>query len=115
MPSDFHRYLFAACFAEAHGKSPTLPDFPKELWPAHKSAHPDTGRSGNFADRFRVQVACKPSTTIMSQIAKDGHYYIHYDASQCCNPTVMEAARLQTFPDNYFFEGTRQHYTQDWQ
>lgn len=112
MQSDLHRYLFAACFTNVHGRSPTLPDFPEKLWPEHKNAH-KSGRSGNFTDRFRVQLPSKPSTTVMSHISKDGHYYIHYDPSQCRSLTVREAARLQTFPDNYFFEGPRtQQYTQ---
>lgn len=112
MQSDLHRYLFAACFAAEHGRSPSLPEFPEGLWPEHKNVH-KTRRSGNFSDRFRVQLASKPATTIMSHISKDGHYYIHYDPSQCRSLTVREAARLQTFPDNYFFEGPRtQQYIQ---
>jgi DNA (cytosine-5)-methyltransferase 1 len=112
MPSDLHRYMFASCFAQVRGKSPSLPEFPQQLWPEHKNVH-NAKLSGNFSDRFRVQMASRPATTIMSHIAKDGHYYIHYDPSQCRSLTVREAARLQTFPDNYFFEGTRtQQYTQ---
>lgn len=108
MNSDIHRYLFSSCFAEYFGKSPKMIEFPTRLLPKHKNA-----KSGDFSDRFRVQPANQPSTTITSHISKDGHYYIHYDPVQCRSLTVREAARLQTFPDNYFFEGCRtQQYIQ---
>ena len=108
MATDLHRYMFVSSFAQAHGSSPTLADFPRELLPEHKNV--DTGRKGQiFADRFRVQLPDSPSTTITSHISKDGHYYIHYDPAQCRSLTVREAARLQTFPDNYKFEGARTH------
>jgi DNA (cytosine-5)-methyltransferase 1 len=104
--SDLHRYFFAAVFAGEMGRSPLLEDFPEALLPAHKNVG-DALKETKFNDRFRVQLPHRPSTTIASHIAKDGHYYIHYDPSQCRSLTVREAARLQTFPDNYFFEGPR--------
>lgn len=112
MPSDLHRYIFASCFAEIVGRSPELSDFPVSLLPNHDNVSDALG-GGNFADRFRVQAKTRPSTTITSHIAKDGHYYIHYDPTQCRSLTVREAARLQTFPDNFFFCGARtDQYTQ---
>lgn len=104
---DLHRYMFASSFASIHGRSPTLKDFPRELYPKHKSATTALKTGNLFSDRFRVQVKNDTSTTIMSHISKDGHYYIHYDPAQCRSLTVREAARLQTFPDNYFFCGPR--------
>jgi DNA (cytosine-5)-methyltransferase 1 len=102
---DLHRYLFASCFAKVKGRSPRLSDFPEELLPNHKNVK--EGVAGKFADRFRVQLAGRPATTITSHIAKDGHYFIHHDPRQCRSLTVREAARIQTFPDNYFFVGPR--------
>ena len=104
--SDLERYLFASSFATVTGTSPMLSDFPTSLLPDHDNVEMALG-NGLFADRFRVQLARKPSTTITSHISKDGHYYIHYDPSQCRSLTVREAARLQTFPDDYFFCGPR--------
>lgn len=106
LTSDLHRYFFASVYAEVTGKSPTLRDFPTNLLPNHDNVK-DALTSSKFNDRFRVQVSGRPSTTVVSHISKDGHYYIHYDPTQCRSLTVREAARLQTFPDNYFFEGNR--------
>ncbi|MBL8909279.1 MAG: DNA cytosine methyltransferase [Archangium sp.] len=107
MSTDLHRYLFAASWAKHHKSSPSLMDFPKLLLPKHKNARATARGDGGFADRFRVQVAGRPSTTVTSHISKDGHYYIHPTADQCRSLTVREAARLQTFPDDYFFSGPR--------
>ena len=108
MDSDISRYAFVASFGEQLGRSPRLADFPDDLLPNHKNIG-----SNKFVDRFKVQLKNKPATTITSHISKDGHYYIHYDVSQCRSLTVREAARAQTFPDNYFFEGNRtQQYVQ---
>jgi DNA (cytosine-5)-methyltransferase 1 len=106
MGADLERYLFASAFASVNHHSPVLSAFPTQLLPAHKNVSRSLG-NGLFADRFRVQLANQPSTTITSHISKDGHYYIHPDPSQCRSLTVREAALLQTFPLDYFFCGPR--------
>ena len=106
MAGDLRRYFYCSAFAKSELKSPSLKDFPEWLLPNHKNV--ERARSGGlFADRFRVQVAERPATTITSHIGKDGHYFIHYDPLQCRSLSVRETARIQTFPDNYFFEGNR--------
>ena len=102
MDSDLSRYLFASIFGLVHGTSPKADRFPDFVKPNHRNWH-----TGVFADRFRVQLAHEPSTTVTSHISKDGHYYIHHDPMQCRSLTVREAARLQTFPDDYLFLGSR--------
>jgi len=104
MIKDLERYQFAAALAKKDGIAPKLRDFPADLLPNHRNAASD---ARPFEDRFRVQISGAPSTTVVSHISKDGHYYIHPDPEQMRSLTVREAARLQTFPDNYYFVGNR--------
>lgn len=102
---DLKRYLFAGIYSKTYGRFPRMQDFAehaRELLPNHVSAE-----SGKFTDRFRVQLPTDAATTVTSHISKDGHYFIHYDPDQCRSLTVREAARIQTFPDNYLFCGPR--------
>ncbi|WP_254410973.1 DNA cytosine methyltransferase [Dyadobacter diqingensis] len=102
---DLKRYLFAALYTRKNNRFPKLNDyklFDENLLPDHCNVD-----SGKFTDRFRVQLPDSPATTVTSHISKDGHYFIHFDPVQCRSLTVREAARIQTFPDNYIFCGNR--------
>ncbi|WP_163710849.1 DNA cytosine methyltransferase [Mangrovibacterium lignilyticum] len=102
LKEDLARYLFSSLYLKKNSDFPKLRDYPDWLLPNHKNA-----KGGKFADRFRTQRPEQPATTVTSHISKDGHYFIHYDPEQCRSLTVREAARIQTFPDNYLFCGTR--------
>ncbi len=104
MRSDLHRYLFWSEYGLNFSRSPKLSEVPRFLLPDHGNVS-GSGKDAPFADRFRVQLGPRAATTITSHISHDGHYYIHPDPSQCRSLSVREAARLQTFPDSYLFEG----------
>jgi DNA (cytosine-5)-methyltransferase 1 len=105
MASDRMRYMFSAAWAAANtaaeSPSPKSRDFPDFLAPDHRN-----WKSGHHADRFRCMAAHMVAKTITSHMNRDGHAYIHYSPIQNRSLTVREAARLQTFPDDYVFEGS---------
>lgn len=93
-------YRFVIEFTSKWGRNPKYTEIPSELR-THKN-------QSSFLDRFKVvRSDAHYSQTMVAHISKDGHYYIHPDIKQARSLSVREAARIQSFPDNYFFEGPR--------
>jgi DNA (cytosine-5)-methyltransferase 1 len=64
-----------------------------------------------FLNRFKVVNHDGYSHTVVAHIAMDGHYYIYPTKNPTIenvrSVTIREAARLQSFPDDFYFEGSR--------
>jgi DNA (cytosine-5)-methyltransferase 1 len=96
---DLEIYKFAINQWNTEGVRLKYPDLPEALR-THKNTE-------SFLDRFKVVDSKGVSHTVVAHIAKDGHYYIHPDIEQCRSISIREAARIQSFPDDFYFEGSR--------
>jgi DNA (cytosine-5)-methyltransferase 1 len=97
--NDLHIYKLAIDKWLNHKQRLLYTDIP-EKYQNHKNKNA-------FLDRFKVVNGDGISHTLVAHIAKDGHYYIYPDLNQIRSISIREAARIQSFPDNYYFESSR--------
>ena len=96
---DRQKYIFAVREKLEHNRQISYLEFDNDLQTMK--------RVNAFTDRFKVVDPNGFSQTIVAHLAKDGHYYIFPSLTHVRSISVREAARLQSFPDNFFFEGSR--------
>jgi DNA (cytosine-5)-methyltransferase 1 len=93
-------YRFVLNYTAQNGRTPDYTEIPANLQ-THKN-------KTSFLDRFKaVPGSSHVCQTMVAHISKDGHYYIHPDIEQARSLSVREAARIQSFPDDFYFEGSR--------
>jgi DNA (cytosine-5)-methyltransferase 1 len=94
---DLEIYKIAINKLLKYGERIKYPDLPERL-KSHKNEK-------SFIDRFKVVDINGLSHTMVAHISKDGHHYIYPDLNQVRSISIREAARIQSFPDDYYFEG----------
>lgn len=120
--SEYQKYMRENSIGIINSKVRTIKDFDKKIYKIaiEKKSRgeqlyyydlPDEVKNHSnqktFSDRFKVHWWEDIPHTIVAHISRDGHYNIHPDIEQCRSLTVREAARIQSFPDNFKFEGPR--------
>ncbi len=73
----------------------------RELWSKYVPPYDP----GKFPNKWRKMEPDQPARTVMAHLGKDSYSHIHYDSDQARTISVREAARLQSFPDGFFFYG----------
>jgi DNA (cytosine-5)-methyltransferase 1 len=96
---DAEKYKLAVKMLYENGVRIKNTDFPESIRTIKNST--------SFLDRFKVVDKNGKSHTIIAHISKDGHYYIYPYSDSIRSISIREAARLQSFPDNFYFEGSR--------
>ena len=96
---DRQKYIYAIKEKLEHNRQISYLEFEGELQTMKKA--------NAFTDRFKVVDPNGLSQTVVAHLAKDGHYYIYPSLKTIRSISVREAARLQSFPDNFYFEGSR--------